>query len=139
MAKVEIPYRPRPEQQLEHDRLVRFNVLVCHRRWGKTYFAINQLIRDVISCPLENARGAYVAPLLKQAKAIAWDYLNADTNNWFMADSVLRRQSTYWVDRVPVEFAFAEDLDTIVAKWRGYMRYSNSHRDWRWVLGAQVS
>ena len=75
MGEVVIPYKPRPEQQAEHDRLVRFNVLVCHRRWGKTYFAINQLIRDVMSCPLQNPRGAYVAPLLKQAKAIAWDYL----------------------------------------------------------------
>jgi len=75
MGEIVIPYRPRAEQQLEHDRLVRFNVLVCHRRWGKTYFAINQLIRDVLSCPLDNARGSYVAPLLKQAKAIAWDYL----------------------------------------------------------------
>jgi hypothetical protein len=75
MGEVIIPYQPRPEQQIEHERLVRFNVLVCHRRWGKTYFAINQLIRDIISCPLDNPRGAYVAPWLKQAKAIAWDYL----------------------------------------------------------------
>ena len=75
MGEITIPYKPRDEQQLEHDRLVRFNVLVCHRRWGKTVFAINQLIRDIISCSEDNPRGAYVAPLLKQAKAIAWDYL----------------------------------------------------------------
>ncbi len=67
-----------------------------------------------------------------------WNYLN-DTNNWFLTDSAMRKMSCFWVDRVPVEFAFAEDLDTIVAKWRGYMRYSNAHTDWRWVLGSQVS
>lgn len=67
-----------------------------------------------------------------------WNYLT-DANNWFLGDSALRKQSLFWVDRIPVEFAFAEDLDTIVAKWRGYMRYSNGHVDWRWVIGAQVS
>ncbi len=67
-----------------------------------------------------------------------WNYLN-DTNNWFLTDSAYRKQACFWVDRVPVEFAFAEDLDTIIAKWRGYMRYSNAHTDWRWILGSQVS
>ena len=67
-----------------------------------------------------------------------WNYLT-DANNWFLGDSALRAQMVYWVDRVPIEFAFAEDLDTIIAKWRGYMRYSNGHTDWRWVVGANVS
>lgn len=71
-------------------------------------------------------------------KIIEWNYLT-DTNNWFMMDSALRQQSMFWIDRVPVEFAFAEDLDTLIAKWRGYMRYSNAWIDWRWVLGGQVS
>jgi len=71
-------------------------------------------------------------------RVIEWNYLT-DTNNWFMMDSALRQQSLFWVDRVPVEFAFAEDLDTLVAKWRGYMRYMNAWTGWRWVLGGQVS
>jgi phage terminase large subunit len=75
VAEIIIPYKPRPEQQVEHDRLKRFNVLVCHRRWGKTVFAVNQLIQDVMTCPLKMPRGSYVAPLFKQAKAVAWDYL----------------------------------------------------------------
>jgi len=66
------------------------------------------------------------------------EYLT-DTNNWFLADAMLRKQSVFWIDRIPVEFAFAEDLDTIIAKWRGYARYSNAHTDWRWILGASVS
>lgn len=69
---------------------------------------------------------------------IAWDYLT-DTNNWFMSDSSNRKTFLVWIDRVGREFAFAEDLDTIIAKWRGYARYSNAHWDWRWVTGAQVS
>jgi len=67
-----------------------------------------------------------------------WNYLT-DTNNWFMTDSALRRMMLHWVDRVNVEFAFAEDLDTIIAKWRGYSRYGHAHTDWRWILGASVS
>jgi hypothetical protein len=53
----------------------RFNVLVIHRRAGKTVFAINKLIRDVLTEPLHNARGHYFAPTYRQAKSIAWDYL----------------------------------------------------------------
>ena len=67
-----------------------------------------------------------------------WQYLT-DANNWFVCDGRLRKQSAFWTDRVPVEFAFAEDLDTIIAKWRGYMRYAFAHVDWRWVHGFQVT
>ena len=67
-----------------------------------------------------------------------WEYMT-DTNNWFMTDSIMRAQMVFWTDRVPVEFAFAEDLDTLIAKWRGYMRYAPAQTDWRWVLGHQVS
>ena len=67
-----------------------------------------------------------------------WTYLN-DTNNWFLMDSSLRKESLKWFDSVPLEFAFAEDMDTIVAKWRLYLVYGNAHLDWRWILGANVS
>lgn len=67
-----------------------------------------------------------------------WHYLT-DTNNWWMTDSSLRRQMAFWVERKSVEFGQIEDFDTLVAKWRAYMRYSNAHVDWRWVFGAQVS
>ncbi|MCK5610489.1 Mu-like prophage major head subunit gpT family protein [Candidatus Pacearchaeota archaeon] len=67
-----------------------------------------------------------------------WNYLT-DTNNWFMGDSNLRADMLMWVERIGVEFAFVEDFDTLIAKWRGYTRYSNAWLDWRWALGAQVS
>lgn len=74
-ATVTIPYTPRPYQQEIHDNLKRFNVLVLHRRAGKTVLAINQLVRDVLTCKLKRPRGAYIAPLYSQAKRVAWDYL----------------------------------------------------------------
>ena len=67
-----------------------------------------------------------------------WNYLS-DTNNWFLCDSAMRKQMVFWVERVPVEFAFAEDIDTLIAKWRGYMRYANAQINWRWILGGIVS
>ena len=71
-------------------------------------------------------------------KGYEWVYLT-DTNNWFMCDSRMRKRMAFWVDRIPLEFAFIEDFDTLIAKWRGYMRYSNAHINWRWISGAQVS
>ncbi len=67
-----------------------------------------------------------------------WNYLT-DTNNWFLMDSSLRSDALKWFDSVPVEFAMAEDLDTLVAKWRLYMVYGNGHRDWRFISAPRVS
>lgn len=53
---------------------IRFVVLVCHRRWGKTVFAVMELILAAITTDRPDFRGAYVAPFRKQAKDIAWDY-----------------------------------------------------------------
>lgn len=72
---VRLPYRPRPLQSELHARMRRFNVLVCHRRFGKTVLSINHLIRSAVRCERARPRYAYVAPLYKQAKAAAWDYL----------------------------------------------------------------
>lgn len=53
----------------------RFNVLVCHRRMGKTVLGVNKVSLGALQLELERPRFAYIAPLLKQAKAVAWDYL----------------------------------------------------------------
>lgn len=58
-----------------HDRQQRFAVIVAHRRFGKTTAILNDLQRGALSCQLEAPRFAYVAPLLKQAKDVAWDML----------------------------------------------------------------
>ena len=75
MAEVVIPYAPRPLQQDIHDQLKRWSVVVCHRRFGKTVFAINHILRDCLTSTKERPRYAYLAPTYKQAKTIAWDYL----------------------------------------------------------------
>jgi len=75
MPGVIIPYAPRGHQQDLHDQLKRFNVIVCHRRFGKTVFAINELLKQCMMNTQERPRYAYLAPTYKQAKTIAWDYL----------------------------------------------------------------
>lgn len=77
MAKprnIVIPFRPRKEQRALWADRTRFNVRVCHRRFGKTVLCVNELIRDLAECRLERPRAAYIAPLYRQAKQIAWDY-----------------------------------------------------------------
>jgi len=67
-----------------------------------------------------------------------WEYMS-NTKDWFMADSVQRSDSLKWWDRVPVEFAHVEDFDTLIAKWRGYARYSWLYIDWRFIFGSNVA
>lgn len=42
---------------------------------GKTVAFVNDLIRGALTCKRPNPRFGYIAPLLGQAKAIAWDYV----------------------------------------------------------------
>lgn len=65
----------RPEQAITWNNLQRFNVLVEHRRFGKTVLALCWLIDQVQQCELPFPRAHYFAPFLKQASRIAWDYL----------------------------------------------------------------
>jgi hypothetical protein len=74
-AETELVYDPHKYQAEIHANLKRFSVLVCHRRFGKTFLAIATLIDAAISTERENLRFAYVAPYQKQAKQVAWDYL----------------------------------------------------------------
>jgi len=78
MAEVIIPYNPRKLQAELHEAVGRFAVLVCHRRFGKTVWAINHLIKMAIdrkSKGYERPRVHYIAPLFRQAKQVAWDYV----------------------------------------------------------------
>ena len=74
---VVIPYRPRPLQKRVHEERRRFSLLLTHRRFGKTVCAVCELLRRALKHGSEVRawRAGYVAPYLKQAKSIAWDYL----------------------------------------------------------------
>jgi hypothetical protein len=80
-VKVSTGYIPRPLQSELHNSLKRFSVLVCHRRFGKTVFCLNEMIDRALTCKKPNPRFAYIAPLYKQAKSVAWDYLKEYTKD----------------------------------------------------------
>jgi phage terminase large subunit len=72
---VDLGYTARPQFASFHRRRQRWAVIVAHRRAGKTVACILDLIDGALRCPKPRPRFAYVAPQLKQAKTVAWDYL----------------------------------------------------------------
>jgi hypothetical protein len=63
----------------------------------------------------------------------------SDTNDWFLDNSAMAKENLLWFWRVKFEDARMESFDNLTAKARCYLRYSFLRRDWRFVLGAQVS
>lgn len=72
-------YKPRKFQAEIHKSLKRFNVLVCHRRFGKTHLSINELIDRALNNQLKNPQYAYLAPTYAAAERIAWNILKEYT------------------------------------------------------------
>lgn len=70
-----IPYAPRKLFLPFHERAERFAIGVAHRRCGKTVATINDKIKRAITTDKQHYRAAYLAPYLKQAKDVAWEYL----------------------------------------------------------------
>jgi len=73
--EVSTGYEPRELQLRLHSSLKRFNVIVAHRRFGKTVCVINEMIDRALRCTLKNPQYAYLAPTYGQAKRVAWNYL----------------------------------------------------------------
>lgn len=70
--RVAIEYRPQFKPLFVD--APRFQVVVAHRRAGKTVAVLQRLVNGALTCPLPNPRFAFIAPLHKQAKLVAWDY-----------------------------------------------------------------
>jgi hypothetical protein len=79
--RIIIPYSPRRHFLPFHDSDKRWRIIVAHRRAGKTVACVNNLIRSALTCPKPDPRVAYVAPLFKQAKDVAWSYLKEFTRD----------------------------------------------------------
>lgn len=52
----------------------RFGAAVCHRRFGKSVWAVNHLQRAALTCTKQRPRFAYIGPTYRQAKQTVWDY-----------------------------------------------------------------
>lgn len=62
-----------------------------------------------------------------------------NTGDWFMIDSTQARMHLLWFNRVLPELTLDTNSDfNLVAKYRGYMRYSFGWDDWRFIYGHNV-
>ena len=77
MKQIVIPYKPREIQKFLHKKcdVNRFNVIVVHRRGGKTVFAINHLIKAALTNKKPYPKYAFISPYRVQGKSTAWDYM----------------------------------------------------------------
>lgn len=76
---ITIPYAPRAHQWAIHNAKERFQVVIAHRRAGKTLGLVNHLIRAGMQTAHAQPQLAYVAPTYRMAKRIAWDYVKRYT------------------------------------------------------------
>lgn len=72
---IEVEVIPRPQFRGFLTSASRWAIIVAHRRAGKTVACIQRLVMAALTAARVKARFAYIAPLLKQAKAVAWEYL----------------------------------------------------------------
>lgn len=85
---IRLDYNPREWQRQCHRERKRFTVLALHRRAGKTELAIMELIDKAMKFKLELGMFVYIAPFLKQAKAIAWQRLKQKLGPLMVAGAV---------------------------------------------------
>ncbi len=74
--QITVPFKPHPFQVEITKSLKRFNIFICHRRFGKSTLMVNLLLRWALGAKRRAWRGAYASPTYRQTKTIAWDYLN---------------------------------------------------------------
>lgn len=111
-------YKPRPLQEAIHKRLKRFNVLVLHRRFGKTHLSCNELLDKGLRLQRKNPQMAYLAPTYGQAKRTAWDIfkdLVKDIPGVVVNESELRIElpRPHMGDKVRIMLLGAENPDAL--------------------------
>lgn len=82
MNEISTGYIPRPFQDEIHRNLKRFNVIVCHRRFGKTVLAVNEMVDQGLRCILKSPQYCYLAPFHGQSKRVAWEMLKDIVKNF---------------------------------------------------------
>ena len=96
---IKLDYTPREWQKQCHLNKKRFSVYALHRRSGKTELSLLELIDKAIKCDKDLGMFVYVAPFLRQAKAIAWARLKQKIEP-------LRRQSAIEINEGELSVIF---------------------------------
>lgn len=107
-------YQPHPKQLEIANHQARFKVVSCGRRFGKTVFAINELLLNALT--ESDSLYWYVAPTYRQAKTIAWQML---VRNYFKLPQDLRRgknEQELWIqvgNNSRIELRGADNEDSL--------------------------
>ncbi len=94
---------------------------------------------EITGAPLKPGTADNDANAIAGLRTVVDPYLT-DANNWFMISSAEARLHALWFNRVAPEISMDPSSDfNLVAKYRGYMRYSYGWDDFRWVYGMNVT
>jgi hypothetical protein len=78
--------------------------------------------------------------LIPQGLQVLVDPYLTDANNWFLVDPSAAQEHLLWFWRVRAELTLDPASDyNLVAKYRGYMRYSFGWDDFRFIYGSEVT
>lgn len=97
MTTIDLGYKPRQWQKECHRQRQRFTVLALHRRAGKTELALRELLDKALRNTQDLPLYFYVAPQLKQAKAIAWARLKQIVQPLERQGLAVINESELWV------------------------------------------
>lgn len=75
-AGLALEFNLRAQQVLVMESLKRFNVLLAHRRFGKTVLAVSIALMRSRQVPHSRPQVHYYAPTYSQAKRVAWGYVH---------------------------------------------------------------
>jgi hypothetical protein len=100
---VQLPYEPRQAFIPFHNRSKRRAVIVAHRRAGKTFSVIQDLISKAMRFQVRDRQGkllpkpkfAYLCPYKGQAKQVAWQYLIDFTK---AIPGVKKNETELWIE-----------------------------------------
>jgi hypothetical protein len=75
VQRIDLGYKARGFFIPFHKRTQRWAVIVAHRRCGKTYAAIHDVVDAALRCQKHEGRFALAAPTFSQVKDVMWGYL----------------------------------------------------------------
>lgn len=113
MKEHALEYTPREAFVRFHQRVQRWAVLVCHRRSGKTYSIIHDLLIGALEEHLPSPQFAFVAPTYQQAKRIAWEYLKAAARPFLAAPPNETELRVDLVNKARIFLAGSDNADSL--------------------------
>ena len=94
---IDLGYSPRQWQRTCHLEKARFSVYAVHRRAGKSELGIAELVDKAIKSKKELSMFTYIAPFLRQAKAVAWSRLKTRIEPLRRAGVVDINEGELWI------------------------------------------